>query len=134
MTEDKKPRILVLDWQLSTLTSLDSLLSREGNHVTTCATAAAAMGVLSGHKFDLVIAGRCGPERDGAVLVSKIKTLSPETRVLLLIEPEDDPMIADAIAAGADGLLRKTYTEGQVLQRVERLLRVAQVSHPTWIS
>ncbi len=134
MSEENKPMILVVERQLSTLTSLDALLSREGNRVTTCSSTTAAMEALAGQKFDLVIAGRSGPERHGAALVSKIKTLSPETRVLLLIEPGDEPIIAYAITAGADGLLRKTYTESQVLQRVERLLRVALVSHPTWIS
>jgi two-component system sensor histidine kinase/response regulator len=125
MSEEKKPLILIVDRQLSTLTSLDTLLSREGYCVTTCSSSAEALKAVVGQRLDIVIAGRGGPERHGAVLVSKIKTLSPETRVLLLIESNDDSddsIVADAIAAGADGLLRRSYSESQVIQRVEGLI------------
>jgi len=130
MTDEQKPLILIVDRQLETLTSLDSLLSREGYRVTTCSSSAEALKAVAGQKIDLVIAGRSGSERNGAILVAKIKTLSPETSVLLLVEPNDNSIVGDAIAAGADGLLRRSYSEGQVFQRVERLLDVAHASHP----
>jgi DNA-binding NarL/FixJ family response regulator len=130
MSDEKKPLILIVDRQLGTLTTLDSLLSRAGYRVTTCSTSAETLKAVAGQKIDLVIAGRSGSERNGAILVAKIKTLSPETSVLLLVEPNDDSLIADAITAGADGLLRRSYTEGQVFQRVERLLSVVHASDP----
>jgi CheY-like chemotaxis protein len=128
MSDEKNPLILIVDRDLETLTSLDSLLSREGYRVTTCSSSAEALKAVAGQKIDLVIAGRSGSERNGAILVAKIKTLSPETSVLILVEPNDDSIVADAIAAGADGLLRRSYSEGQVFQRVERLLGVVHAS------
>lgn len=126
MSEDKKPLILIVDRQLSTLTSLDALLSREGYRVTTCSSSAEALKAVAGQKLDLVIAGRAGSEHHGAALVSKIKALSPETSVLLLIESSDDAIVAAAIAAGVDGLLRRSYSDSQVIQRVERLIHAIQ--------
>ena len=126
MSEEKKPLILIIDRHLSTLTSLDSLLSQQGYRVTTCSSSAEALKAVAGQKLDLVIAGKSGPERNGAVLISMIKRLSPETSVLLLMESNDDAMVAEAIAAGADGLLRKSYSESQVIQRVERLLHAVK--------
>jgi len=126
MSEEEKPLILIVDRHLSTLTSLDSLLSREGYRVTTCSSSSEALKAVGGQKLDLVIAGSAGPERTGAALVSQIKRLSPDTHVLLLMESNDDSIVTDAIAAGADGLLRRSYSENQVIQRVERLLHAVQ--------
>jgi DNA-binding NarL/FixJ family response regulator len=127
MSGEKKPLILIVDRQLSTMTSLDYLLTREGYRVSTCSSGAEALKSAAGQSIDLVIAGRGGPEPHGASLVSQIKSVSPGTSVLLLVESNDDSMIADAIAAGADGLLRRSYSESQVIQRVSRLLHVVQI-------
>jgi CheY-like chemotaxis protein len=108
------------------LTWLDSLLSGEGYRVSTCSSSVEALKAVAGQLLDLVIAGRVGTERHGAALVSQIKALSPATSVLLLMESNDNFMVADAITAGADGLLRKSYSKSQVIQRVERLLHAVQ--------
>src|SRR4029079_532760 len=126
MAEELKPLILIVDRDLSTLTSLDSLLSREGYRVTTCSSSAEALKAVAGPELDLVIAGRVGPERNETVLVSKLKRLSPETNVLLLLDSNDDSTVPAAIAAGADGLLRRSYSESQVIQRVDRLIHAVQ--------
>ena len=126
MSEEQKPLILIVDRHLNTLSSLDSVLSREGYRVSTCSSSAEALKAVAGQRLDLVVAGSVGPEPQGTVLVSKIKALSPETSVLLLMDSNDNSIVAEAIAAGADGLLRRSYSESQVLQRVERLLHVVQ--------
>ena len=126
MSEEKKPLILIVDRHLGTLTSLDFLLSRQGYRVTTCSSSAEAQQAVAGQRLDLVIAGRVGSEPNGASLVSRIKTLSPETSVLLLTESDEDSIVAEAIDAGADGLLRRSYSESQVIQRVEQLLHAIQ--------
>jgi len=126
MSDERKQLILIVDQHLSTLSALDALLSREGYRVTTCSSSAEALKAVAGLKLDLVIAGRSGPEHGGATLVANIKRLSPQTNVLLLMESNDDSMVAEAIAAGVDGLLRRSYSESQVIQRVERLLHAVQ--------
>jgi len=126
MEEELKPLILIVDRHLNTLTWLDSLLSREGCRVTTCSSSVEALKAVAAQRLDLVIAGSVGPDRLGTVLVSKIKALSPETSVLLLLDSNDPSIVTEAIDAGADGLLRRSYSESQVVQRVERLLHVVQ--------
>ena len=126
MSEDLKPRILIVDRHLETLTWLDSLLSREGYRVTTCPSSAQALKAVAGQRLDLVVVGRVGPDPHGMALVWKLKELSPETNVLLLMDSNDNAIVAEAIASGADGLLRRSYSESQVIQRVERLLHVVR--------
>jgi DNA-binding response OmpR family regulator len=123
MAVEEKPLILIADRQLGTLISLEALLSLEGYRVTTCSSTSEALKAVAWQRLDLVIAGRVGPERH-ATLVSKIKTLSPETSVLLLVESDDISIVAEGIAAGADGLLRRPFSERQVIDRVNRLLHV----------
>jgi DNA-binding response OmpR family regulator len=103
------------------LISLGSLLDLEGYRVITCSTSDQALRAVKLQRPDLVIAGRVGPELH-AVLASKIKGLSPKTSVLLLTESRDHAMTARALAAGADGLLSRPYSERQVLEQVNRLL------------
>lgn len=126
MAEEHEATVLIVDRELSTLSSLDSLLSRRSYRVTTCCSSDQALKAVAGQKFDLVIAGRVGAERNGAALVSRVKAISPGTSLLLLVDADDDSIVADAIAAGADGLLRRSYSESQMIQRVERLLHVVQ--------
>lgn len=125
MPEERAPWVLIVDRRLGTLLSMDNLLSRHGYRVTTCTSSAEVLEEVTAQKPDLVIAGRSGPERP-LDLVSKIKASLPGTSVLVFVESDDDSMIAGAIAAGADGLLRKSYSDSQILQRVEKLLHVAQ--------
>ena len=125
MSEERAPWVLIVDRRLGTLLSLDGLLSRNGYRVTTSSSSAEALEEVASRKPDLVISGRSGPE-PSVDLVSRIKALSPETSVLLFVESDDDSMIAAAIAAGADGLLRRSYSDRQILRRVEQLLPVAQ--------
>ena len=126
MSEEKKPLILIADRQVGTLVSLDSLFSLQGYRVTTCSSSDQVLKTVAQRRPDLVIAGRVGPERHGT-LVSKIKALSPETNVLLLMESNDESMVAEAIGAGVDGLLRRPYSESQVIQRVTQLLHAVQI-------
>jgi CheY-like chemotaxis protein len=125
MSEEKRPLILIADRQLATLLSLDALLSLEGYRVTMCSSSSEALKAVAREKLNLVIAGRVGP-LPHSTLVSQIKTISPETNVLVLIESDEDSMLAESIAAGADGVLRRPYSESQVIERVNGLLHAVQ--------
>jgi len=125
MSEEKRPLILIADRQLATLLSLEALLSLEGYRVTMCSSSSEALKAVAREKLNLVIAGRVGP-LPHSTLVSQIKTISPETNVLVLIESDEDSMLAESIAAGADGVLRRPYSESQVIERVNGLLHAVQ--------
>ena len=125
MSEEKRPLILIADRQLATLLSLEALLRLEGYRVTMCSSSSEALKAVAREKLNLVIAGRVGP-LPHSTLVSKIKTISPETNVLVLIESDEDSMLAESIAAGADGVLRRPYSESQVIERVNGLLHAVQ--------
>lgn len=122
MPHKKTPRILVVNRDLDTLTSLDFLLTREGYRVTLCSSLSEALRAIARRGFDLVIAGTREEEGNGLDLVWKIEEVSPGTRVVLLLEPDCGRSYRYMINAGADGLLMKPYTGNQLTERVERLL------------
>jgi DNA-binding response OmpR family regulator len=126
LTDEKKGLILIVDRDLESLAWLDSLLTREGFRVTLCCSPDDALKAISTRRVDLVIVGSGKPEHSGEALIMKIKDLTPDTGILLFMEPGDEPDFAEIIAAGADGLLRKSYSVAQVHRQVDRLLMAAR--------
>ncbi|HLY09157.1 MAG TPA: hypothetical protein VKW04_07650 [Planctomycetota bacterium] len=122
MADLQKPLILVVDGDLGKLTTLDSLLGRAGNLITTCSTFPDAQKAVAGNKVNLVIIGRMGDEGEELALTWKVKDISPSTKVLLLKDSKD---YADSVAPldpGADELLSAPYTNDELLATVTALL------------
>jgi len=123
MSAEKKPLILVVADDLGKLTYLDSLLGRKGNLVTTCSTRADAEKAVAGHKVDLIIVGKMGEEGEENALIWKIKTLSPGTQSIQLVDNPDWAATVAPLNAGADELLSAPYSEEDLLESIRRLLR-----------
>jgi len=122
MSVEKKPLILIVADDLGKLTYLDSLLGRKGYLVTTCSTRADAEKAVAGHKVDLIIVGKMGEEGDENALIWKIKTLSPVTQSIQLVDNPDWAASVAPLNAGADELLSAPYSEEDLLESINRLL------------
>ena len=122
MSIEKQPLILVVADDLGKLTTLDSLLGRKGNLVTTCSTRADAEKAVAGHKVDLIIVGKMGEEGEENALIWKIKQLSPGTQSIQLVDNPDWAASVAPLNAGADELLSAPYSEEELLETVKRLL------------
>jgi|SRR5579859_5299327 len=122
MSDAKKPLILVVADDLRRLTYLDSFLGRKGNLITTCSTRADAEKAVAGHKLDLVVVGKMGEEGDENALIWKVKSLSPGTRIIQLVDNPDWAASVAPLNAGADELLSAPYSEEELLESVQRLL------------
>jgi DNA-binding response OmpR family regulator len=120
--ERDQVRILVVDQNLGALITLDSLLARAGYMVTTIASPADALRSVARYGVDLVIAGSSKLEETGLALVRKVKELSMQTKVILLVDPERSPADGVLLSGGADGVLRKPLRDPEVLDTVQRVL------------
>jgi DNA-binding NarL/FixJ family response regulator len=70
---------------------------------------------------DLVLMDIDLPDEDGVVTTRRLKTLLPETTVVMLTVYDDADKLLDAIKAGAQGYLVKNIRSGELLNQLRSL-------------
>lgn len=78
------------------------------NDVSEASDLASARAVLQKQSFDVVILDKGLPDGDGINLISEIKTLSPNTVVIILTSDSDFSSVKHCIARGADDYIIKS--------------------------
>jgi DNA-binding NtrC family response regulator len=117
-------RILIVDDEPSILLSLSHLLSNDEVVVITCSRIEEAEEALDRYKFDLAIAdirlsGVYGIE--GLELLSYIKGISPETKVIIMTAYGSDGVKESAYTRGAYHYYEKPIDMGDLVGKVEDL-------------
>ncbi|MCL5024839.1 MAG: response regulator [Nitrospirae bacterium] len=117
-------RILVVDDEPSILLSLSHLLSGDHAVVITCGRIEEAEEALDRYRFDLVIAdirlsGVYGIE--GLELLSFVKRISPETKVIIMTAYGSDEMKDAAYKRGAYHYYVKPIDVNDLAGKVEEL-------------
>lgn len=103
-------------------------LLRQGFKVTECESAEQALEELKTKKIQLFVLDWMLPGISGIDLVSKLKSLSPDSSVLMvtaMAEPQD---IVTGLENGADDYMTKPFNPSVFIARVKALLRRHQVS------
>lgn len=112
--------ILIVDdnyWQLNLH---QHLLEKAGHDVTTAATAKTAWNSIAAHQPAIVLLDRHLPDQDGTELCQQIKTVYPDTLVIMLSGyrvGETDRI--SGLDAGADDYLIKPISPREMLARVQ---------------
>ncbi len=83
--------------------------------VGTATTAAEAMKVATGTRPDVILMDYGLEQGDGLLAARDIKSVLPETRVVMLTGVRDDTVVTGALDAGCDGFVRKTAPLRQLL-------------------
>jgi hypothetical protein len=82
MNPKKEPLVLLVDSDGETLTSLYSILVREGCSVATSHPDSNALRYVAEHKPEVALVGRHPEDATIGLFPEKIRRLSPKTRVL----------------------------------------------------
>ncbi len=80
---------------------------------------------------DVVVLDVRLPGGDGLEACEKIKSLRPETRVIILTSFPDDHVLFDAIAVGADGYVLKQIGSDDLIRALERVGRGESLLDPS---
>ena len=117
-------RILIVDDEPSILLSLSHVLSNDETVVITCSRIEEAEEALDRYKFDLAIAdirlsGVYGIE--GLELLSYIKRISPETKVIIMTAYGSDEVRDSAYRRGAYHYYEKPIDMDDLVEKVEDL-------------
>jgi two-component system KDP operon response regulator KdpE len=115
-------RILVVEDDADLRDVLRALLEAEGYRVIEAATAARAMIEARSHKPDAALVDLGLPDRDGQVVIRKIREFSPVPIIVLSARTmESDKVLA--LDGGADDYVTKPFSSTELLARVRAALR-----------
>lgn len=115
-------KILIVDDEPAILMALSHLLSNENTLVLTSSRIEEAEEALDRYKFDLVIADirLSGIEgMEGLELLSYVKTLNPETKVIIMTAYGSDEMKDSAYKRGACHYYEKPIDMDDLTKKVE---------------
>lgn len=102
--------------------SLVSVLSGEG--ITVLAVATTLTGTIDAirdHRPKVCLLDRHFTDGDGVAAIGDIITASPGTRVLILTADRDTDSILQAVRAGANGYVHKTWGVRALVEAIERV-------------
>lgn len=117
-----KINILIVDDELSMREFLAILLEREGYSVTSAGSAEEALSLLSSSLFDLVISDVQMPGLGGIELLGRIKTMTPETAVLMITAFSEAEQAVEAMKLGAYDYIAKPFKIEEIKLLVKNAL------------
>jgi DNA-binding NtrC family response regulator len=112
--------VLVVDDDGAMREMLVSLLEEEGLEALTADGADTAVEQVREHEFDAVISDIKMPGKDGVELVGELRTLRPDTPVILMTAFGSIDSAVSAMRAGAFDYLTKPFKRDHVLVALER--------------
>ncbi|HEX8475112.1 MAG TPA: sigma-54 dependent transcriptional regulator [Pyrinomonadaceae bacterium] len=116
-------RILVVDDETSITGALEMILGEHGYDVKTAKSVAEGVAALAGRPFDLVFTDLRLPDGTGIDLLTRIKSDTPDTDVILMTAHGSLDITIEAIKRGAYYYLEKPFTPDSVLMLAERALQ-----------
>ena len=121
----RAPRILVVDDDPSLLRLLSIRLRSENYEVLPVASGADALAQLDQFRPDLVITDLRMDRMDGIALLEEIQGRRPGLKVILVTAHGTIPDAVRATQSGAFGFLTKPVEKQQLLEQVQKALKVS---------
>jgi two-component system response regulator PilR (NtrC family) len=131
LIRDNVPRkalhILVVDDEPDVREIFQLALRRKGHQVTLASTGESAVEQAGQSRFDLAFVDVAMPGMDGVETVRQLKSVSPETSVVMITgflsgplgAGEREDRVEDALSLGARGCLRKPFGIETIVKTVE---------------
>jgi DNA-binding NtrC family response regulator len=122
MKQAQRKNILVVDDDSSITEALNLILTEAGYKVLTAQNVAESTAILSQTPLDLVITDLCLPDGTGIDVITRVKSETPETEVILMTAHGSLDVTIEAIKRGAYYYLEKPYALDRLYTLVNRAL------------
>src|SRR5919109_444369 len=116
-------RILVVDDEPSVTDALRIILTELDHHVDSAKSIGEATEFLKGSPYDLVFTDLRLPDGNGIDLLTRIKSDTPDTEVIVMTAHGSIDITIEAIKRGAFYYIEKPFTPHQVTTLLERALQ-----------
>ncbi|MES0371698.1 MAG: sigma-54 dependent transcriptional regulator [Mariprofundaceae bacterium] len=123
----KTAYMLLVDDEEELRFTLQESLESANHHVTSAANAMRAREAVSNGKFDIAILDIRLPDGNGIELLKEFKEADPNMGIILMTGYAEVDSAVEAIRLGADDFLKKPFDHGELLVRVEELLKKRQL-------
>jgi DNA-binding NtrC family response regulator len=124
---DGAVRVMVIDDEpLMRITIQDALVA-EGYKVTSADTGKKGLTLLMEKQADILITDLKLPGVDGIQILKEVKTINPETQVIMITAYGSIDSAVTAMKEGASDYLTKPFAMDELLLIIKRLLRMKQL-------
>lgn len=124
-------RVLLIEDDAEAASEIAAALLREGYDVTHVADGSAALDRAQGESWDVLIVDRMLPGMDGLSMIRALRTARVLTPALVLSALNAVDERISGLRAGGDDYLVKPFAIGELIARLEALLRRAAESPAT---
>ncbi len=116
------PTLMVVDDDDSNLESLQSVFAREGFKILLAPGGREALELVRKERVDVVLTDLMMPDMDGLDLLRSVKTVSPETEVILMTAYGTVARAVEAMKEGAWDFVTKPFKKIQIIKGVRRAM------------
>lgn len=117
------PRILIIEDEIKTAAYLSNGLKSSGYMVSITNDGQEGLFLATEHEFDLVILDIMLPKLDGWTVITELRRVRPDIRVLFLTARDAVKDRVKGFKLGADDYLVKPFAFSELLGRIKALLR-----------
>lgn len=121
-------KILAIDDNPQLIEMLRLCLEKHGYEVVTAYDGSEGLRKFQENHPDLVILDIMMPDRDGWETCRSLREMSPDVPILILTVLKKKASVVKGLTLGADGFVAKPFRPGELVARIEALLRRANMT------
>lgn len=114
-----KKSILVIDDEQVLLDSIHTILVDMGFKVECFSKSEEGENRAIEKDFNLILMDIRMPEKNGALITETILKAKPQAKILVITGFPNDPLVKQALDAGAKGLVKKPFEIGKILEMLK---------------
>jgi two-component system KDP operon response regulator KdpE len=127
-------KILAIDDNPKLIEMLRLCLERQGYQVIAAYSGSEGLRKFKDNHPDLVILDIMMPEMDGWETCRSLREMSPDVPILILTVLKEKANVVKGLALGADGFVAKPFRPGELVARIQALLRRASMTEASSLS
>lgn len=112
-------KILMIDDDVLVRETMEMIFSDFGVDVKTCGDGELGVRLSLESDYDLILCDMRMPGLNGAQTVSRILESKPKARILVVTAFPGDPLVQEALTAGAIGLMKKPFEVAKLLDLIK---------------